>query len=183
MEYNKEWLLQSGETLPEILLFYGHEVTDEITDACFSQWYPCCFIKDGVEYTSAEQYMMAQKAMLFGDEEIFAEILNTSDPKKCKALGRKVKNFDKDIWNENKRTIVYNGNYEKFSQNEDFAAYLLATGDKVLAEASPFDRIWGIGLGKSNPDALNPAKWRGNNLLGFSLMQVRERIKAEIQRR
>lgn len=172
--WTKDFLLKLGENRPELLLFYGHKVTEKITEACLSQWYPCQFAVDGVTYTSAEQYMMAEKAKLFGDEEIRAEILNTSDPRKCKALGRKVRNFEKSIWDQNKQTIVIRGNREKFLQNDDLKQFLLSTGDKVLVEASPTDRIWGIGLGKNNPDALDPAKWRGRNLLGFALMTVRQ---------
>lgn len=174
--WSKDYLLKLGENRPEIMLFYGHAVTDQITETCLSQWYPCEFKEDGITYTSAEQYMMAEKAKLFGDEEIRREILNTVDPKKCKALGRKVKNFDKAVWDKNKEKIVRHGNAEKFMQNRELRNFLLSTGDKVLAEASPVDRIWGIGLGKNNPDALDPEKWRGQNLLGFALMNARNDI-------
>jgi ribA/ribD-fused uncharacterized protein len=174
--WNKDYLLKLGENRPEIMLFYGHAVTDQITESCLSQWYPCEFEEDGITYTSTEQYMMAEKAKLFGDEKIRREILNTVDPKKCKALGRKVKNFDKAVWDKNKEKIVRHGNAEKFMQNRELRNFLLSTGDKVLAEASPVDRIWGIGLGKNNPDALDPEKWRGQNLLGFALMNARNDI-------
>ena len=159
-----------------MLLFYGHRVTKTVTETCLSQWYPCQFEVDGVTYTSAEQYMMAEKARLFGDEKIRTEILRTSDPRKCKALGRKVKNFDKAVWDKRKENIVRNGNFEKFMQNSALRSLLLSTGDKVLVEASPTDRVWGIGLGKNNPDALDPKKWRGQNLLGFILMAVRNEM-------
>ena len=171
--WDKNYLIKLGETRPELLLFYGHRVTKTVTETCLSQWYPCQFEVDGVTYTSAEQYMMAEKARLFGDEEIRTEILRTSDPRKCKALGRKVKNFDRTVWDEKKKRIVEKGNFEKFVQNDTLRKFLLSTGEKVLAEASPTDRIWGIGLGKTNPDAFDPAKWRGENLLGFILMTVR----------
>ena len=172
--WNMRYLLELGENRPELLLFYGHRVTKVVTETCLSQWYPCQFEADGVTYTSAEQYMMAEKARLFGDEEIRAEILNTSDPRKCKALGRKVRNFDKAVWNKEKEHIVRKGNTKKFLQNSALRSFLLSTGDKVLVEASPTDRVWGIGLGKNNPDALDPQKWRGQNLLGFALMNVRD---------
>lgn len=170
--WDKNYLIKLGETRPELLLFYGHKVTDPVTETCLSQWYPCQFEVDSVKYTSAEQYMMAEKARLFGDEKIRAEILRTSDPRKCKALGRKVKNFDKAVWGKRKENIVRNGNFEKFMQNSALRSFLLSTGDKVLVEASPTDRVLGIGLGKNNPDALDPQKWRGQNLLGFTLMAV-----------
>lgn len=172
--WNMRYLLELGENRPELLLFYGHRVTKAVTETCLSQWYPCQFEADGVTYTSAEQYMMAEKARLFGDEEIRAEILNTSDPRKCKALGRKVRNFDKAVWNKEKEHIVRKGNTKKFLQNSALRSFLLSTGDKVLVEASPTDRVWGIGLGKNNSDALDPQKWRGQNLLGFALMNVRD---------
>ena len=174
--WNKQWILKLGKDRPELLLFYGHKVTDPITETCFSQWYPCRFEVDGVTYTSAEQYMMAEKAKLFGDDEIRKEILSTSDPRTCKALGRKVKHFDKAVWDKNKESIVKKGNMKKFLQNNELRNFLLSTGDKVLVEASPSDRIWGIGLGKNNPDALDPTKLRGQNLLGFALMNVRDSI-------
>ena len=174
--WDKDYLLKLGEDRPELLLFYGHKVTDPVTETCLSQWYPCQFEVDGVTYTSAEQYMMAEKAKLFGDEEIRNEILSTDDPRKCKALGRKVKNFDKTVWDKEKRSIVGRGNTRKFLQNSALRDFLLSTDDKVLVEASPRDRIWGIGLGKNNPDALEPSKWRGENLLGFALMSVRDFI-------
>lgn len=174
--WDKNYLIKLGENRPESLLFYGHKVTDPVTETCLSQWYPCQFEVDGVTYTSAEQYMMAEKARLFGDEKIRAEILRTSDPRKCKALGRKVKNFDKAVWDKRKENIVRNGNFEKFMQNSALRSFLLSTGDKVLVEASPTDRVWGIGLGKNNPDALDPKKWRGQNLLGFILMAVRNEM-------
>lgn len=174
--WNKRYLLELGENRPEMLLFYGHRVTKAVTETCLSQWYPCRFEVEGVTYTSAEQYMMAEKAKSFGDEEIRAEILNTDDPRMCKALGRKVKNFDKAVWDKEKEHIVRKGNTKKFLQNSALRNFLLSTGDKVLVEASPTDRVWGIGMGKNNPDALDPQKWRGQNLLGFALMNVRDFI-------
>lgn len=176
MHMDREWLMKHRDEMPEILLFYGHKTTDEITEMCLSQWYPCEFEAEGTKYTSAEQYMMAEKARLFGDEEIRAQILKTSDPAICKKLGRKVRNFNQEKWNKNRENIARKGNFYKFSQNAKLREFLLSTGDKILVEASPRDRIWGIGMGKSNPDALDPAKWRGRNLLGFSIMSVRKKI-------
>lgn len=170
---DRQWLIDHKD---EMLLFYGHKVTDPITDSCLSQWYPCEFKEEGVTYTSAEQYMMAEKARLFADEEMREEIIRTNDPETCKRLGRKVRNFDKEIWDKNKMDIVEHGNLLKFTQNPQLREFLLSTGDKVLVEASPVDCIWGIGIGKNNPDALDPSKWRGENLLGFALMGVRNDI-------
>lgn len=176
MHMDREWLMKHRDEMSEILLFYGHKTTDEITEMCLSQWYPCEFEAEGTKYTSAEQYMMAEKARLFGDEEIRAQILKTSDPAICKKLGRKVRNFNQEKWNKNRENIARKGNFYKFSQNAKLREFLLSTGDKILVEASPRDRIWGIGMGKSNPDALDPAKWRGRNLLGFAIMSVRKKI-------
>lgn len=176
MHMDREWLMKHRDEMPEILLFYGHKTTDEITEMCLSQWYPCEFEAEGTKYTSAEQYMMAEKARLFGDEEIRDQILKTSDPAICKKLGRKVRNFNQEKWNKNRENIARKGNFYKFSQNAKLREFLLSTGDKILVEASPKDRIWGIGMGKSDPDALDPAKWRGRNLLGFSIMSVRKKI-------
>lgn len=118
--------------------------------------------------------MMSQKASLFGDSEIMQQILSCSDPKKIKALGRKVKGFDDAIWNKVKYSIVLNGNYHKFIQNPALKDFLLNTNDKILVEASPLDDVWGIRMAESDENAHNPLKWRGQNLLGFALMEVRD---------
>ena len=121
--------------------------------------------------------MMAGKAELFGDQEIREQILKCSDPKQIKTLGRKVRNFDQVVWDKFKYAIVLNGNWCKFSQNRPLREFLLSTGDSVLVEASPYDNIWGIRLSASSPDAQNPLKWRGQNLLGFALMEVRDELQ------
>lgn len=139
----------------------------------FSQWHRCRFTVDGVEYCSAEQYMMHQKALLFGDGEIAEQIMQATHPRVQKALGRKVRNFDADRWTAVCRDIVYRGNYAKFSQNEDKKAALLATTG-TLVEASPYDRIWGIGLGADDPRRLDPKTWKGTNWLGEVLTKVRD---------
>ena len=145
----------------------------------FSQWHPCEFTVDAVVYNSAEQYMMARKAKLFYDEESLAKIMAATSPKVQKALGRKVKNFDAEKWNFWCRGSVFDGNYAKFTQNPALLEKLLETRGTVLVEASPFDRIWGIGLGPNHPDAHDRSKWRGKNWLGQVLTDVRERIMAE----
>ena len=121
--------------------------------------------------------MMSEKAKLFKDEEIYQLIMKESVQDKIKKLGRQIKNFNNEEWDKNKEKIVVNGNILKFSQNEDLKNYLIETGDKILVEASKFDHIWGIGLEESNPDAKYPSRWKGQNLLGFSLMLVRDIIK------
>ena len=167
-------LAQGNEV--EYLFFWGHTPKDHasVGKECLSQWYPASFEIGDVHYPTAEHYMMAEKAQLFGDNETLQKILTASDPAEAKNLGREVKGYQDDIWKQHRFEIVVRGNAAKFAQNEKLKAFLQATGEKVLVEASPSDRIWGIGLDASNPDAQNPAKWRGLNLLGFGLMEVRE---------
>lgn len=142
-----------------------------------SQWYRSSFNIDGVEYCTAEQYMMAMKAHYFGDDDITAKIMDTEDPSEQKALGRQVSNFNAEAWNAVSRGFVYKGNMAKFSQNERLKKLLKDTGDAELVEASPYDKIWGIGLGMNNPDRLDKTKWRGTNWLGEVLMKVRKDLK------
>jgi ribA/ribD-fused uncharacterized protein len=141
-----------------------------------SQWYPADFAIDGVEYGCAEQFMMAEKARLFGDKEALHAILRTDSPVEQKALGRTVRDFDEARWTGACREVVYRGNIAKFSQNPDLLELLLVTGDKTLVEASPKDRIWGIGLAADDPRAMNRSAWRGKNWLGEVLMRVRAEL-------
>ena len=121
--------------------------------------------------------MMASKARTFsGNDDILAEILQNNDPAKIKGLGRKVKNYDEQIWGRVRFEVVVKGNYAKFSQNDNLKKILLETKDAILVEASPYDRIWGVGISKENPDIYNPTKWRGQNLLGKALMEVRKKL-------
>ncbi|MBQ1433239.1 MAG: NADAR family protein [Ruminococcus sp.] len=162
----------------KFVLFWGHHtsVDGSITKSCLSQWYESPFEVDGIKYSCAEQFMMASKAQLFGDSEILEKILRSNDQETIKALGREVRGFNSDIWDEHKFTIVFYGNLMKFSQNEDLRRYLLSTDGKILAEASPYDGIWGIKLSSDDEGAMKPVKWKGENLLGFALMQVRDEL-------
>ncbi len=144
--------------------------------ACLGQWQPSPFAVGAVRYSCAEQYMMAEKARLFGDAEMERKILATDDPATMKRLGKKVRGFDPAVWDEAKYSIVLNGSYAKFSQDPVLRSYLTSTGDAVLVEASPLDTVWGIGLGVNNERAVDPARWRGRNLLGFALMETRDEI-------
>lgn len=146
------------------------------TDACFSQWWPGDFTVDGITYRNAEQWMMAGKARLFDDPATLAEILAARDPEAIKALGRRVRGFDEAAWAAHRLDLVTAGNVAKFSQHPDLLAHLRGTGDAVLVEASPRDRVWGIGLAADHPDAGDPRRWRGLNLLGFALMRARARL-------
>ena len=175
MRYNRKWAVEAVKQGGHVLVFYGQVQRKETVDAsCLSQWFPCSFVTEGHIYTTAEQYMMAEKARLFGDEEIRRQILREADPMACKRLGRQVQQFDKDVWDARCGDIVVKGNVAKFSQNSELKAFLLSTGDAILAEGAPRDKIWGIGMGKNNPLAQDPALWRGSNLLGFALMKVRD---------
>lgn len=160
-------------------MFWGHQPSADgsITKSCFSQWWKSDFWSVASTYCCMEQFMMAEKAELFGDEEIRQEIMKCSDPKQIKALGRKVRNFDETVWNKVKYSIVLNGNFMKFSQNPELREFLLSTGDDILVEASPYDAIWGIRMSESDENATNPMKWRGRNLLGFALMEARDEIR------
>mgnify|MGYP004001613247 CR=1 FL=1 len=143
------------------------------------QWYDSIFNVNGVKYSCCEQYMMAKKAELFNDEKIRIQIVNTHNPKTVQRLGRKVKNFNETIWKNKRFGIVCDGNYAKFSQNKDLKTLLMGTGQKTLVEGSPYDLIWGIGLKVSDPNFSNPSKWRGQNLLGKAIMQVRDKLREE----
>ncbi len=172
--------LAEGTTL-DYLFFWGHTPKREATiDAsCFSQWFPRPFEVGGVRYRTTEHFMMAGKARLFRDDAALEEILRAPTPSEAKALGRAVKNFDETKWRDARIDVVVAGNLAKFGQHSDLLSHLRATGDLVLVEASPRDRIWGIGMGATNPDARAPARWRGANLLGFALMEVRARLGAQ----
>ena len=153
------------------------------TASPFSQFHPCEFEENGIKFTAAEQYMMYQKAILFNDHEIAQQILVATRPMEMKKLGRSVSGFIESVWVENREKIVTQGSYLKFTQNEHLQRDLLATGTSFLVEASPSDRIWGVGLKESNPLIQNEANWRGLNLLGKILTEVRERIKEENKER
>jgi len=143
-----------------------------------SQWHHCRFVIDGIPYNCTEQYMMAQKAELFGDLASRAKILASKNPREQKALGREVEGFDEEMWTAACREVVFRGNLAKFSQDETLKALLLATSGKQIVEASPKDRIWGIGLSADDPRATDPEQWQGTNWLGEALMRVREQLRS-----
>ena len=143
----------------------------------FSQWHPCTFKVNGVEYCSAEQYMMAQKALLFGDTAVHADIMAEQDPKQIKKYGRLVSNFNKELWDKHRFTIVLGASIAKFTQNPDLKKILMDTELKTLVEASPLDNIWGIKLAADDYRATDRTKWKGINLLGQVLTMTREYIK------
>ncbi len=156
----------------------GHkpEPDGSIGKGCLSQWWPASFVVDGITYPTAEHWMMAGKARLFNDGQGLAAVMTAKSPGAAKAAGRKVRGFDEGRWAAARYDLVVAGNLAKFTQNLELQQFLHTTGDKILVEASPDDRIWGIGMAPSNPDLHHPTKWRGHNLLGFALMHVREQI-------
>ena len=169
--------LEGEEQMEEFTLFWGGP---------FSQWNTDGFDIDGVHYCTAEQWMMASKARLFGDDAVEKAILETTSPSDQKALGKMVKGFDKAKWEaieENGKpycwNIVYQGNSAKFRQNPGLMAFLLETVGTTLVEASPYDKIWGIGLGEDDPDAKDRSKWKGINWLGDVLTHLRDDILRE----
>jgi len=181
MNYNNKWLIKKferGEQL-KYIFFWGHTASPDgrVTQSFFSQWWVAPFEVDGIIYTTAEHWMMAEKARLFGDDATLKKILAAQSPAAAKNQGRLVADFDPVTWDAHKADIVVNGNLHKFGQHVDLKEFLLKTGDRILVEASPVDRIWGIGMAKDNEHIENPLKWRGENLLGYALMTVREQLK------
>lgn len=165
---------------PRLLFFWGHKSDGQaIGKQCLSQWWPAPFVIDGHRYASAEHFMMAEKARAFDDQDNLQRILTAANPSAAKRFGREVRGFDERRWAEVRFDIVVKGNRAKFRQNVSLAEFLAGTGDRVLVEASPVDRIWGIGLAENDPAAADPARWRGLNLLGFALMQVRQELRSE----
>ncbi|MEM0577223.1 NADAR family protein [Flavobacterium polysaccharolyticum] len=181
MKYNLEKLIKDFEkgSRYKYLFFWGHQKSKngEITSSCFSQWWTSPFVINDIKYPTAEHWMMAQKALLFNDNENYSKIIVAKSPAEAKAIGREVRGFDEKIWLEKREQIVIQGNLEKFKQNKDLKTFLVNTKERILVEASPVDRIWGIGLSSDNEKAENPKQWKGLNLLGFALMEVRDELR------
>ncbi|MEV6739909.1 NADAR family protein [Streptomyces sp. NPDC051104] len=162
------------------LHFWGHRPRRDgrIGASCLSQWWPSPFTVDGVEYATAEHWMMASKARLFDDAEAERKVLQSPEPALAKKAGRLVRGFDDAIWERERFGIVVEGGVHKFAAHEELRDFLLGTGERVLLEASPLDRVWGIGLAADDERAADPERWRGPNLLGFALMEARTRLAA-----
>lgn len=141
-----------------------------------SNWYHSSFDIEGKCFSSMEKYMMYKKACYFQDEEIARQILDVDDVAEIKALGRMVSGYDERLWNGIRQIVVYQGLLAKFMQNPELEEQLKVTGEAVLAECAVRDRIWGIGLSMHDPNRLDPGKWQGQNLLGYTLMMVREQL-------
>lgn len=166
--------------LPKVVAFYGHERGPW---KCFSNFYPCEFIVDGIKYNCTEQYMMRQKALCFHRHDLVEKIMSETDPIIMKRYCRKdsLPEFKGWLWDAVKYEKVLVGVLAKFEQNQELKERLLATGDSLICEASPRDKEWGIGMGYKNPLNQDPKNWRGNNLLGKMLMEVREIIRNEVK--
>ncbi|WP_394613642.1 NADAR family protein [Lentzea sp. JNUCC 0626] len=162
------------------LFFWGHQPERDggIGKGCLSQWWPCTFEADGETFTSAEHYMMWRKALLFDDADIARRVLAARTPAEAKSLGRQVAGFSDAAWVSARMEIVVAANLAKFGQDPALRTYLLGTGSRVLVEASPQDRVWGIGLVATDPRASDPSQWLGLNLLGEALMEVRSKLAA-----
>jgi ribA/ribD-fused uncharacterized protein len=171
---------QTGKRV-KYVFFWGHrqQQSGHISKSCLSNWYPAPFTVKGILYPTTEHYMMAQKALLFEDTATYTRILKAKTPGEAKKLGRSVQGFDEDTWTQHRVEIVVQGNEAKFSQHDALKTYLLSTQERILVEASPRDRIWGIGMAADDPHIENPNAWNGLNLLGFALMEVRSRLQKQ----
>lgn len=160
------------------LHFWGHRprADGSVGAGCLSQWWPSPFTVDGVEYATAEHWMMAGKARLFGDADAERRAVDASHPHEAKSAGRTVRGFDEEVWRRHRFGLVVEGSVHKVGQHTGLRDFLLGTGERVLVEASPRDRVWGIGMSASHEAAEEPARWRGLNLLGFALMEARSRL-------
>lgn len=159
----------------KFLFFWGHQPGQAAVGKwVLSQWWSSPFEVEGSTFATAEHYMMWRKAVLFDDERTAARVLAAGHPKQAKDIGRQVRDFDETVWEAHRFDIVVAGNTHKFGRHPVLREFLLSTGDRVLVEASPLDRVWGIGLAADDPRAEDPARWRGLNLLGFALGDVRD---------
>jgi ribA/ribD-fused uncharacterized protein len=181
MRYNNHWLIDQYTEKDQIdfLFFYGHtpKANGTIGPFCLSQWWVAPFSVDGISYKTAEHWMMAEKSRLFKDEKTLKVILAAETPADVKKAGRLVQHFDVALWDAHKFGIVVEGNRHKFGQHEVLSKFLAETGSRVLVEASPTDAVWGIGMGADHPDVKEPGLWKGENLLGYALMEVRDKMK------
>lgn len=170
--------IAAGGVRVKYLHFWGHRPQRDgsVGAGCLSQWWPSPFTVDGVEYATAEHWMMAGKARLFGDADAERRALAAGHPRTAKSVGRTVRGFDEDLWAAARFELIAQGSVHKFGQHPDLRRFLLGTAGRVLVEASPLDRVWGIGLAAGDPGADDPSAWRGLNLLGFALMEARSRL-------
>jgi ribA/ribD-fused uncharacterized protein len=169
---------EHGGVPMDFVFFWGPKSAGSSGEECLSQWYESPFDVEGTTYATAEHFMMAGKARLFGDEKAARRVLAARTPAEAKNIGRQVRDFDSAVWDAHRVGIVVAGNVAKFGADPALRDYLLGTGERVLVEASPLDRIWGIGLRGDDERALTPSTWRGLNLLGFALMTARDELRS-----
>lgn len=174
---------RSKEETFNYVFFWKHtpHPQGKVDQRCFSQWWPSSFKVGTQEYPTAEHFMMYSKAVLFEDKAIAEEILATESCRTVKELGRKIQNFDEELWREHRFAVVLRGNLAKFSQNDELKAYIFSTGNTIIVEASPTDTIWGIGLSESEARKQPPQNWKGMNLLGFALMRTRSLLESGLE--
>jgi ribA/ribD-fused uncharacterized protein len=182
MRYHLTWLIDmfdKGES-PEVIFFWDNinKKNAKQGEYMLSQWYQSPFSVNEIVYHSAAHWMMARKALLFGDRETYRRIIRADRLDEVRSLSRSIANFDETKWSECKYEIVREGNFHKFNQSKKLRAYLLSTGSAVLAEANPSDNVWGIGLSKDAKNVTDPYTWEGLNLLGFAIMEVREYLRS-----
>lgn len=171
--------INQGQRL-KYVFFWGHQPRKDgvIGKTCFSQWFESPFVLNGIGYATAEHYMMAEKARLFDDPETLRQVLAAKSPAQAKKLGREIRNYDDRLWEARRFDAVVEGNLAKFSQTASLKDFLLTTEDRVLVEASPVDKVWGVGMAEDHPAIGDPSMWQGLNLLGFALMEVRRQLLA-----
>ena len=166
----------------EYIFFWSHKGQNNSVDKhCLSQWYQSPFDEKGIEFPTAEHFMMYHKASLFHDSIAMNRVLEATNPGAAKEIGREVKGFDQEIWETERYSIVVAANIGKFAGNPELKKYLLNTGEHVLVEASPVDKVWGIGLAEEDSACSNPYRWKGTNLLGYALMEAREQVGHDVQ--
>jgi len=182
MKYSLNWIKDLFDKKEKIkfLFFWGHQPAKDgsITSSCLSQWWPSHFSEENITYKTAEHYMMAGKAKLFNDTDAFEKIIACHKPGEAKKLGRTVKGFDENVWLKHRYQIVLKASLLKFSQNPELKTFLINTSNRVIVEASPLDKIWGIGMACENKDIEDPHRWKGLNLLGFALMGTRDILRS-----
>jgi len=165
---------------PTYFFFWGHqpEKDGKIGKSCLSPWWPASFTVDGLTYPSAEHFMMAEKARLFGDSATQEKIIAAASPSTAKQLSREIQGFDQKTWNKAKFEVVVCGNLHKFGQDKQLRTFLLSTAPRVLVGTTAVDSLWGIGLASTDVRTRHPEEWKGQNLLGFALMEARQRLAA-----
>lgn len=175
-KYDIAFAIRTAKT-SGVLPFWGHHSSSSRIDrSCLSQWWPSEFRANDKVYSSAEQYMMAEKARLFKDADAEQSIMSSTDPRMMKKIGRDIRNFNQNIWDMYKYSIVFAGNMFKYKSNCELSHFLVSTSPCILVEASPVDRVWGVGLSMHDYRIDNPVAWKGTNLLGFALMHVRDEL-------